>query len=151
MNAPNIAVWCFLVFAIIVLLYAFMVLWKIYKGEISLSGLLAESPPPEAYRAVVGAIPNAPNAASAAAPPTLVFYTKASLARFQFLIFTFVIAGLFLLLSIEAGTFVDVPTNVLGLMGISGGTYVVGKVARPPAAAPAVAPVAPVPPPPPPA
>jgi hypothetical protein len=32
--------------------------------------------------------------------------TKASLSRFQFLLFTFVIAGLFLLLSIEAGTFV---------------------------------------------
>jgi len=31
---------------------------------------------------------------------------KASLSRFQFLIFTFVVAGLFLLLSIESGTFV---------------------------------------------
>ena len=37
------------------------------------------------------------------------------------------IAGLYLLLSIEAGTFVDVPTNVLGLLGISGGSYLVSK------------------------
>jgi hypothetical protein len=52
---------------------------------------------------------------------------KASLSRFQFLIFTFVIAGLYLLLSIEAGTFVDIPTNVLGLLGISGGSYLISK------------------------
>ena len=56
--------------------------------------------------------------------------TKASMSRFQFLIFTFVIAGLFLLLSIEAGTFVDIPPNVLALLGISGGTYVVSKAAN---------------------
>jgi hypothetical protein len=42
-------------------------------------------------------------------------------------IFTFVVAGLFLLLSIEAGTFVDIPTNVLALLGISGGSYLVAK------------------------
>lgn len=55
---------------------------------------------------------------------------KASLSRFQFLIFTFVIAGLFLLLSIEAGTFVEIPTNVLGLLGISGGNYLVSKAVK---------------------
>ena len=33
------------------------------------------------------------------------------------------VAGLFLLLSIEAGTFVDIPTNVLGLIGISSASY----------------------------
>lgn len=44
---------------------------------------------------------------------------KASLSRFQFLIFTFVVAGLFLLLSIESGTFVTVPNSVLMLIGIS--------------------------------
>jgi len=152
MNPQNIAVWCFLIFSIIVLLFAVAVLWKIYKGEISLSGLLAESPPPEAYRAqpAVAAIPTPPDGAAAAAvppagatatttaaataataqPPTIVVYTKASLARFQFLVFTFVIAGLYLLLCIEAGTFVDIPTNVLGLLGISGGTYAVGKAVK---------------------
>jgi hypothetical protein len=38
-----------------------------------------------------------------------------------------VIAGLYLLLSIEAGTFVEIPTNVLGLIGISSGSYVASK------------------------
>jgi len=52
---------------------------------------------------------------------------KASLSRFQFLIFTFVVAGLFLLLSIEAGSFVEVPPTVLGLIGISGGSFVISK------------------------
>ena len=51
----------------------------------------------------------------------------ASMSRFQLLIFTFVIAGLYLLLSIEAGTFVDIPNNVLGLLGISGGSFLVSK------------------------
>ena len=53
--------------------------------------------------------------------------TKASLSRFQFLLFTFVIAGLFLMLSIEAGAFVNIPDGVLALMGISAGSYAVSK------------------------
>jgi len=137
MNAQNIAVWCFLVFAVIILLFAFAVLWKIWKGEISLSGLIAETPPPETYRTqpvVTTAGPAVTDATTStvAAPaiPIPLILTKASLARFQFLIFTFVIAGLFLLLSIEHGTFVDIPTNVLGLLGISGGTYAVGKAMK---------------------
>lgn len=52
---------------------------------------------------------------------------KASLSRFQFLVFTFVIAGVYLLLCIESGTFVEIPASVLGLMGISSGSYVVSK------------------------
>ncbi|GAA0548644.1 hypothetical protein FHS83_001018 [Rhizomicrobium palustre] len=52
---------------------------------------------------------------------------KASLSRLQFLIFTFVIAGLFLLLSIEAGTFVTIPESVLWLLGLSGGSYTLSK------------------------
>ena len=103
MNAQNIAVFSFLAISVILLLFAAMVLWKIYKGDISLEGLLSESGPAG---------------------------FKASLSRFQFLIFTFVIAGLYLLLSIEAGTFVDIPTNVLGLLGISGGSYLVSKAVK---------------------
>lgn len=74
---------------------------------------------------------------------------KASLSRFQFLIFTFVVAGVFLLLSIESGTFVDIPESVLGLLGISGGSYILAKGIQ----ANADKPVAPPPPdaPPPPA
>jgi Ca2+/Na+ antiporter len=103
-TTDNIAIYSFAIISVILLLFAFLVLWKIYTGKISLDGLLAESAPGK----------DSDNA-------------KASLSRFQFLIFTFVIAGLFLLLSIEAGTFVDIPQNVLILLGISGGTHLVAK------------------------
>ena len=52
---------------------------------------------------------------------------KTSLSRFQLLLFTFVIAGTFLVLSLEAGAFVEVPTSVLILLGISGGSFVISK------------------------
>ena len=55
---------------------------------------------------------------------------SASLSRFQFLIFTFLIATLFLILAFaKAGGigWPDVPNSVLGLMGISGGTYITSK------------------------
>jgi hypothetical protein len=86
---------------LILLGFAALILWKVYDNQISLVGLLSEPAGPDG--------------------------PKASLSRFQFLIFTFVIAGLYLLLSIEAGTFVDIPTNVLGLLGISGGSFLISK------------------------
>jgi hypothetical protein len=104
-NGPNLAIWGFLAIIAILLAFAFVILWKIVKNEISLAYLISEP--------VAPGLPHEP--------------PKASLSRFQFLIFTFVIAGLFLLLSIEAGTFVEVPTNVLGLLGISGGSFVISK------------------------
>jgi len=52
---------------------------------------------------------------------------KASLSRLQFLIFSFVIAGLYLVICVESGTFVDVPPGVLVLLGISGGSYIMSK------------------------
>ncbi len=73
----------------------------------------------------------------------------ASTSRFQFIIFTFVIASSYFLAvawmlttddtitkgladAIAKGTFKlpDIPTNVLGLMGISGGSYVISKRIR---------------------
>lgn len=105
MAAQDIAWWGFVVIAAILLGFAALVLWKIFRDQNSLKGLISEPPLP-------GQDPET---------------TKASLSRFQFLVFTFVIAGLYLLLSIEAGTFVDIPNNVLALLGISGGTYVVSK------------------------
>ena len=124
-NAQNIAFLGFIVIAIILLGFAAMVLWKIYQNQISLLGLLAE-----------------PTESDKVGEP------KASLARFQFLIFTFVVAGLFLLLSIEAGTFVEIPNNVLALIGLSSGSYLISKgvstsknpPATPPASPPAVTP-----------
>ncbi|HLX06764.1 MAG TPA: hypothetical protein VKY89_02760 [Thermoanaerobaculia bacterium] len=51
----------------------------------------------------------------------------ASLSRFQFLIFTFVIAlGLFLVVA-HSFSFPQIPSAVLTLLGISGTTYAVGK------------------------
>jgi hypothetical protein len=115
MTAQTIAFWGFVVISIILLAFAAVVLWKILVNDINLNDLLAEPPPPGQTTGE----------------------SKASLSRFQFLIFTFVIAGLFLLLSIEAGTFVEIPGNVLALLGISGGSYVVskavGKTGNPPA------------------
>ena len=86
---------------------AAVILWKLWTGAIDLSGLLAEIP--------------SPSSTTPPAPP------KASMSRLQFLLFTFVIAGLYLTLSFEAGQFVDMPNQVLGLLGISGASYVVSK------------------------
>jgi hypothetical protein len=110
LTAQNISFWGFMVIAIILLGFAALVLWKVFDNQISVVGLLAEP-----------LDPGNPGAG-----------TKASLSRFQFLIFTFVIAGLYLLLSIEAGTFVDIPGNALLLLGISSGSYVVSKMASGP-------------------
>jgi hypothetical protein len=115
LTAQNIAFWGFMVIAIILLGFAAIVLWKIFDNQISVVGLLAEPLDPGNPGAGV----------------------KASLSRFQFLIFTFVIAGLYLLLSIEAGTFVDIPGNVLLLLGISSGSYVVSKMSSGPPKPPA--------------
>ncbi len=52
---------------------------------------------------------------------------KASLSRFQMLLFTFVVAGVFMVLSLETGQFVEIPDGVLALIGISSGSYVVSK------------------------
>ena len=55
---------------------------------------------------------------------------RASLSRFQLLIFTFLITSLFLILAFakEGGLgWPDVPNSVLGLLGISGGTYLTSK------------------------
>lgn len=83
---------------VIIMGAAAVTLWLIAKGDINIRNVLEE---PDS--------------------------DKASLSRFQFLIFTFVVAGLFLLLSIESGTFVAVPNSVLMLLGISAGSYVVSK------------------------
>lgn len=83
---------------VIIMGAAAVTLWLIAKGDIDIRNMLEE---PDS--------------------------NKASLSRFQFLIFTFVVAGLFLLLSIESGTFVAVPNSVLMLLGISAGSYVVSK------------------------
>ena len=51
----------------------------------------------------------------------------ASFSRFQFFIFTFVIAMCVLVLTLESGHFPEISGEILGLLGISGGSYVVAK------------------------
>lgn len=99
----------------VVLAFGFKVAWLMVTGRIDLSSLLNEPLPADA-------------------PPGT--RPKASLSRFQFLVFTFVIAGLYLVLSLKAGTYVDVPNGTLILLGISGGSFVASKVAGSPATTP---------------
>jgi len=52
---------------------------------------------------------------------------KASLSRFQFLIFTFVISTGLLYVIFQNKGFPEIPNSVYILLGISGGSYVVSK------------------------
>jgi hypothetical protein len=52
----------------------------------------------------------------------------ASLSRFQFLVFTFVIAmSFFLVVATDPTGLPDVPAGVFTLLGISGGSYIISK------------------------
>ncbi len=94
---------------ILVAAFALMIIFKMIKGDINLQYLIAGSD------------------------------GDASLSRFQFLIFTFVIAlGLFLIIvSGNPPAFPTIPGGILALLGISGGSYVTSKAvdanAKPPA------------------
>jgi phosphate/sulfate permease len=75
-----------------------LVLYRMYRNEINLNKLISE---PDG---------------------------DASLSRFQFLVFTFVIAmGYFLITLRNGGAFPEIPPTVLGLLGISATSYVVSK------------------------
>ncbi len=88
--------------AILIGLFALVVLYCIYTGKIDLTYLLSESTTPGAT-------------------------ARASMARFQFLIFTFVIALCLFLVTVSKGDFPTISGGILGLLGISGGSYAVGK------------------------
>jgi len=85
--------------AIFIAALGLLVLYKIVRGDIQLEGLLAE---PDG---------------------------KASLSRFQFLIFTFVIAmSLFLIIISKGPGFPEtIPGEIFALLGISGGAFLVSK------------------------
>jgi hypothetical protein len=55
---------------------------------------------------------------------------KASMSRFQFLIFTFVIGTGVLISVLENGRFPDVGSDIFGLLGISAAGYVGSKMAQ---------------------
>jgi hypothetical protein len=105
------------VLVVFIALVALIILYKMLLDKINLSTVLNEMTP-------VGS-PGAP--APGGATPATAYQPKASLSRLQLLIFTFVIAGLYLALSLQAGQLVPIPNGVLGLLGISGGSFVVSK------------------------
>lgn len=74
-----------------------VVVWKMVNGKIDLQYLVAEG------------------------------NGQASLSRFQFLVFTFVVAGLIVVLTLESGAFPTLGVDVLALLGISSGSYVISK------------------------
>jgi hypothetical protein len=51
----------------------------------------------------------------------------ASFSRFQFLIFTFIIASAYIVLAFQSNALPAIDQSVLGLIGISGGSYLVSK------------------------
>ena len=83
--------------AVFIGLLGIMVLWKIYRGDIDLKFLISDAD------------------------------GNASLSRFQFLIFTFVIAMGLLLIVVHTGKFPKIDPGVWALLGISGGSYVISK------------------------
>jgi hypothetical protein len=78
---------------------AAVILWKIFTNKIDLSKLVSEE------------------------------NGDASMSRFQFMIFTFVIAlmWIYLFFCNDCKGFPPIDSGVLGLLGISGGSYVVSK------------------------
>ena len=55
---------------------------------------------------------------------------QASLSRFQFFVFTFVIAMGLLVIILKCKAFPSLDNSVLGLLGISGGSYVASKITQ---------------------
>jgi len=94
---PQLALIAGYVVVVFIGLLAIAIIWLIAKGKIDLRLLVSEKDGP------------------------------ASLSRFQFLMFTFVIGMCLLVLTLESGEFPKVTPEILGLLGISGGSYVVSK------------------------
>jgi len=84
---------------------AAMLLWKIWTDHVDLKYLVSESSKDGG---------------------------DASLSRFQFLIFTFVIAASYLAITLKCGELPDIDGSILALLGISGGSYVTSKIAHKP-------------------
>jgi hypothetical protein len=78
-------------------LLGLVVLWKIFDNTINLKFLISETD------------------------------GQASMSRFQFLVFTFVIAMSFFLITVSGSKLPQVPEGVWALLGISGGSYVIAK------------------------
>ena len=90
--------WVPFVFVVIVAVTFATVIDQFWNGKISLQGLIEE-------------------------PGT----GKASLSRFQLLLFTFVIAILYFALCMRANELLDIPNGVYTLLGISSGSFLISK------------------------
>jgi hypothetical protein len=88
--------------AILIFLYGFVILMGLASGEIDISDLLSES-------------------------GSDCDQGKASMSRFQLLIFTFVIAMSLFFIVVKTNGFPPVPSEILTLLGISATTYGVSK------------------------
>jgi len=98
------AAWIILEWVVVIFLalIGIVIIWKILRNEINLDALISESD--DSGKA-----------------------GKASLSRFQLLLFTFAVVGIFVVLCFQRSGWVDIPNGVLGLLGISGGSYVLSK------------------------
>jgi uncharacterized BrkB/YihY/UPF0761 family membrane protein len=89
------------VFVVFVGVLELLILWKMYKGTIDLTKLISEE------------------------------NGDASLSRFQFLIFTFVISMSLFLVIVSAKDVpafpATIPAGIFALLGISGGSYIISK------------------------
>jgi uncharacterized BrkB/YihY/UPF0761 family membrane protein len=87
------------IFAVFIGLLALIIVLKVWKGDIDLNYLISDE------------------------------LGYASLSRFQFLVFTFVVAmSLFYLIVVKSPPeYPVVPKEILALLGISGGSYVLSK------------------------
>jgi uncharacterized Tic20 family protein len=87
------------ILTIFIALLGAKILWKIFRDEINLDYLISDA---QGY---------------------------ASLSRFQFLVFTFVVAmSLFYLIVMKTPPdYPAIPNQILALIGISGGSYVISK------------------------
>jgi hypothetical protein len=94
---PQLALVAGYIVVVLVGLLGLIVAWNIFTGRIDLRYLISEKDGP------------------------------ASMSRFQFLIFTFAIAMCLVVLTLESGEFPKLDPNILGLLGISGGSYLVSK------------------------
>lgn len=86
-----------LILALFLACIAGLICWRIYRGDINLRLLISEK------------------------------NGDASMSRFQLLLFTFVISISLFLIVVQTGELPTVPPEILTLLGISGGTYVVSK------------------------
>ncbi len=92
--------WAALLVVLLIAAIGALVVFRIAQGKIDLSKLLSEQD------------------------------GTASMSRFQLLIFTYVIAVGLLVITLKTGKFPELSGELLGLLGISAGSYVGAKIAQ---------------------